>query len=84
MTEVLHVEGHEVQITHPDKVLFPDDGITKGKLVDYYDNIAYAMVPLIQGRPLTMQRLPPMVSARRVSSRKRRPAISRNGCAAPR
>jgi len=58
MTEVLHVEGHEVQITHPDKVLFPEDGITKGKLVDYYDNIAYAMVPLIQGRPLTMQRFP--------------------------
>ena len=31
-----------VVITHPDKLLFPDDGITKGQLADYYE----AMAPL--------------------------------------
>jgi len=43
-------------ITHPDKVLFPDDGITKGELAAYYEMIAPAMVPHIRGRPITMER----------------------------
>jgi len=43
-------------ITHPDKVLFPDDGITKGELAEYYEMIAPAMVPHIRGRPITMER----------------------------
>jgi bifunctional non-homologous end joining protein LigD len=47
-----------VQVTHPEKVLFPDDGITKGELVDYYRTVAPRMLPLIAGRPVTMQRFP--------------------------
>jgi bifunctional non-homologous end joining protein LigD len=47
-----------VQITHPDKVLFPDDGITKAELADYYQTVAAMMLPLIKGRPVTMQRFP--------------------------
>jgi bifunctional non-homologous end joining protein LigD len=47
-----------VQITHPDKVLFPDDGITKAELADYYQTVAAVMLPLISGRPVTMQRFP--------------------------
>jgi bifunctional non-homologous end joining protein LigD len=43
-------------ITHPEKVLFPDDGITKGELVSYYEAIAPLMLPHIQGRPVTMER----------------------------
>jgi bifunctional non-homologous end joining protein LigD len=43
-------------ITHPEKVLFPDDGITKGELCAYYDRIAPAMLPHIVGRPITMER----------------------------
>lgn len=43
-------------ITHPDKVLFPDDGITKGELATYYEMIAPAMLPHIRGRPITMER----------------------------
>jgi bifunctional non-homologous end joining protein LigD len=45
-------------ITHPDKVLFPDDGITKGELADYYEAIAPMMLPHLVGRPLTMERYP--------------------------
>ena len=45
-------------ITHPEKVLFPDDGITKGELAAYYEAIAPAMVPLIHSRPITMERYP--------------------------
>ena len=43
-------------ITHPEKVLFPDDGITKGELAAYYEMVAPAMLPHIVGRPVTMER----------------------------
>jgi bifunctional non-homologous end joining protein LigD len=45
-------------ITHPEKVLFPEDGITKGELVSYYDAIAPVMLPHLRGRPITMERYP--------------------------
>ena len=45
-------------ITHPEKVLFPDDGITKGELASYYEAVAPLMVPQLQGRPITMERYP--------------------------
>ena len=45
-------------ITHPEKVLFPDDGITKGELAAYYETIAPVMLPHIRGRPITMERYP--------------------------
>ena len=47
-----------MKITHPDKVLFPDDGITKADLADYYQTVAALMLPLVSGRPVTMQRFP--------------------------
>jgi bifunctional non-homologous end joining protein LigD len=45
-----------LQITHPEKVMFPDDGITKGELADYYEMIAPRMVPHLRARPVTMER----------------------------
>ena len=45
-------------ITHPDKVLFPADGITKGELASYYETIAPIMLPHIRARPVTMERYP--------------------------
>jgi bifunctional non-homologous end joining protein LigD len=47
-----------VVITHPDKVLFPDDGITKGQLAAYYEALASIIVPHLHGRPVTMERYP--------------------------
>ena len=49
-------------ITHPEKVLFPDDGITKGELADYYERIAPVMLPHIVRRPVTMERFPRGIS----------------------
>jgi bifunctional non-homologous end joining protein LigD len=43
-------------ITHPEKVLFPEDGITKGELASYYEAIAPFMLPHLCGRPITMER----------------------------
>ena len=45
-------------ITHPEKVLFPEDGITKGELAAYYEAIAPVLLPHIRGRPVTMERYP--------------------------
>ena len=47
-----------VVITHPEKVLFPDDGITKGELASYYEKVAPLMLPHIVRRPVTMERYP--------------------------
>lgn len=43
-------------ITHPEKVMFPDCGITKGELADYYGFIAPFMIPHLAGRPVTLER----------------------------
>jgi bifunctional non-homologous end joining protein LigD len=50
-------------ITHPEKVMFPDDGITKGELADYYEAVAPVMLPHVRGRPVTMERFHRGISA---------------------
>jgi bifunctional non-homologous end joining protein LigD len=55
-----------VKISNRDKVLFPEDGITKGDLVEYYVAIAPRMVPLVKDRPLTMERYPDGISSERI------------------
>lgn len=47
-----------VTITHPEKLLFPDDGITKGEMAAYYERIAPLMLPHVHSRPVTMERYP--------------------------
>ena len=50
-------------ITHPDKILFPDDGITKGELASYYETTAPLMLPHLRRRPITMERYHRGISA---------------------
>jgi bifunctional non-homologous end joining protein LigD len=52
------------RITHPEKVLFPGDGITKGELAAYYDAVADVMLPHLRGRPITMERFPSGIGAK--------------------
>jgi bifunctional non-homologous end joining protein LigD len=47
-----------VRLTHPDKVLYPDQGITKIELADYYAAVAEFMLPHVANRPVTMVRCP--------------------------
>jgi bifunctional non-homologous end joining protein LigD len=51
-------------ITHPEKVLFPEDGITKGELAAYYDAVAPLLLPHVRARPLTMERYPRGIGAK--------------------
>lgn len=47
-----------IEISHPDKILFPISGITKYELIEYYALIADYMIPYIKNRPLTLVRCP--------------------------
>ena len=47
-----------VRLTHPDKVLYPDAGITKQDLADYYAQVAEWMLPHVVDRPLAIVRCP--------------------------
>src|SRR5579863_3395505 len=47
-----------IQLSHLDKVFFPDDDLRKGDLVDYYRMVAPRMVPYLRDRPLVMGRYP--------------------------
>ena len=53
-----------VVITHPEKVLFPEDGITKGDLAAYYEAVADVMLPHMADRPVTMERYPAGIGAK--------------------
>jgi bifunctional non-homologous end joining protein LigD len=46
----------KVKLSSADRVLFPDDGITKGDLFEYYDAVADTIVPHLKDRPFTMKR----------------------------
>jgi bifunctional non-homologous end joining protein LigD len=46
----------EVKLSNPDKVLFPDDGITKAELAEHYARVASFMVPHCRDRPMNLWR----------------------------
>jgi DNA ligase D len=52
------IEVAGVRLSSPDKVLYPEQGITKRELADYYVAIADVMLPHIRNRPITLVRCP--------------------------
>jgi bifunctional non-homologous end joining protein LigD len=48
----------EVKLSSADRVLFPDVGVTKGDLFEYYGEIAPVLVPHLKNRPFTLKRYP--------------------------
>jgi bifunctional non-homologous end joining protein LigD len=46
----------EVKLTSADRVLFPEDGVTKGDLFEYYRAVAPVLIPHLKDRPFTMKR----------------------------
>ena len=45
-----------ISISHPDRVIYPDGGVTKLDIARYYDAVAERMLPHVAGRPLTLLR----------------------------
>jgi DNA ligase D-like protein (predicted polymerase) len=56
--ELLELDGHEVRLSSPGKVLFPERGETKRDLVDYYLRVSEPLLRTMGGRPVLMQRFP--------------------------
>jgi bifunctional non-homologous end joining protein LigD len=54
----MKIGSHEIEISNRQKVFFPESGITKGDLIDYYHTVAEVMLPHIKRYPVSMQRFP--------------------------
>ncbi len=50
------VGGHTVELSSLGKVIFPDNEVTKGDVINYYRRIARVMLPHVKDHPVTMQR----------------------------
>lgn len=61
---ILDVDGREVRITSPDKVMFPAAGLTKRDLLDYHLQVAELLLPHCRDRPLNLERFPRGVAAK--------------------
>jgi bifunctional non-homologous end joining protein LigD len=60
----LRVGRRRVRLTHPDRILFPDDSVTKGDLAEYYVEVGDAIVPHLRNRPFTLKRYPDGIDGR--------------------
>jgi bifunctional non-homologous end joining protein LigD len=51
-------DAEDFSFTHLDKVMFPEAGVTKGDLLEYYRKMAGRLLPYLRNRPVTLERLP--------------------------
>jgi bifunctional non-homologous end joining protein LigD len=51
-------DDRKAAVTHPEKILFPELGITKGDVADFYRRIARRLLPHLRDRPVTLERFP--------------------------
>jgi DNA ligase D len=87
-TEVLAVAGHEVRITNPGKVFFPERGETKLDLARYYLAVGGPLMAAMGGRPVMLQRFPkgvggPSFFQKRVAATKADPWLTTATVATP-
>lgn len=65
-TATVRATGRNIEISRADKVLFPDDAITKGDLATYYQRIATTMTRYTRDRPLAAERFPDGIRGERI------------------
>jgi bifunctional non-homologous end joining protein LigD len=56
--KLFNIEGHEVELTHLDKIYFPDDHITKRDVINYYNVMYKYILPYLKDRPESLKRNP--------------------------
>ena len=66
-------DGRDVKLTNLDKLLFPDDGIRKGEVIDYVVAVAEPLLVALRDRPLSMERRPDGLSGESFFHRHRPP-----------
>ncbi len=54
----INVDGHEIRVSNPSKVFFPQRGETKMDLIEYYLSVEPALLNALQGRPTMLERYP--------------------------
>jgi bifunctional non-homologous end joining protein LigD len=54
----LEVDGHVVELTSLDKVLYPGGNFRKADVIDFYVHVADVLLPHLRGRPVTLKRYP--------------------------
>lgn len=52
------IGGNKVTFTHLDKIYYPDEGFTKGDIIDYYDKVSKVMLKYLKDRPESLRRTP--------------------------
>jgi bifunctional non-homologous end joining protein LigD len=57
-TQVRKICGHELKFTHLSKVYWPEDGITKRDMFNYYYQVADYILPYLKDRPMSLNRFP--------------------------
>jgi bifunctional non-homologous end joining protein LigD len=62
----IRVGRRTVELSNPEKVLYPGDGITKADLVEHYRRVATLMLPHVKGRPAAMERFPDGITGERI------------------
>jgi bifunctional non-homologous end joining protein LigD len=55
---IVTINGHPLKLTNLSKIYFPDEKITKGDVLAYYDSIADTILPYLKNRPLSLKRNP--------------------------
>ncbi len=55
---IVSVEGKEVKLTNQSKIYFPDDNVTKGDVIKYYQTVAEYILPYLKDRPQSLKRNP--------------------------
>lgn len=57
-TQVKKVCGHDLKFTNLSKIYWPDDGITKREMINYYYQVAEYILPYLKDRPQSLNRFP--------------------------
>lgn len=57
-SETIQVEGRSIALSNLEKVLYPDAGLTKAQVVDYYVRVSRYILPHLKDRPITLVRYP--------------------------
>jgi len=52
------ISGHKLQLTNLNKVYWPEQGITKGQVIDYYNSVYKLILPYLKDRPQSLKRNP--------------------------
>jgi bifunctional non-homologous end joining protein LigD len=57
-TQVRKICGHDLKFTHLSKVYWPEDGVTKRDMFNYYYRVAEYILPYLKDRPMSLNRFP--------------------------